>query len=288
MPVAAGMPGVAGPRSYLVAAQNADGGFGGLPGASSSPLFTDWAAMGLAAAGADLAGVRAPGGASLTDALAAERPATATEAERSALALAAAGLTVPPATLALIAAAQRADGSIGGQLVPTAFGILALRAACRPGRSPVVAAATRWLLDRQQSDGAFAGTSGRSGIDETAAAVEAVAAVDKHGHRAAIAAALRFLVRRQRPDGGFGLTPGAPSNAQSTAWAVQAFVAGGRDPGAVRRRGARSPLAYLRSLTDSTGAVRYSRTGRQTPVWVTAQALAALARRALPVRARPC
>jgi energy-coupling factor transport system substrate-specific component len=51
----------------------------------------------------------------------------------------------------------------------------------------------------------------------------------------------------------------------------------------VHRRGSRAPLAYLRSLTGPDGAVRYSRTSRQTPVWVTAQALAALARRPFPL-----
>ena len=57
------------------------------------------------------------------------------------------------------------------------------------------------------------------------------------------ARALRFLVARQNPDGGFPLQPGGASNAQSTAWAVQALVAGGRDPGRVRRGGSRTPLA---------------------------------------------
>ena len=37
--------------------------------------------------------------------------------------------------------------------------------------------------------------------------------------------------------------------------------------------------AYIRSLTEPNGLVRYSRTGRQTPVWVSAQALMALNRR---------
>ena len=37
--------------------------------------------------------------------------------------------------------------------------------------------------------------------------------------------------------------------------------------------------AYLRSLTEPNGLVRYSRTARQTPVWVSAQALLALHRR---------
>jgi energy-coupling factor transport system substrate-specific component len=62
-------------------------------------------------------------------------------------------------------------------------------------------------------------------------------------------------------------------------------VAAGRDPGRIRRGGSRTPLAYLRTLTAGDGSVRYSRTSRQTPVWVTGQALTALARRPLPIRA---
>ena len=75
------------------------------------------------------------------------------------------------------------------------------------------------------------------------------------------------------------------SRAQSTAWAVQALVAAGRDPNRMRRRGSRSPLGYLRTLVAPNGSVRYSRTSAQTPVWVTAQALTALARRPFPIRA---
>jgi hypothetical protein len=36
----------------------------------------------------------------------------------------------------------------------------------------------------------------------------------------------------------------------------------------------------------ANGAIRYSRTSAQTPVWVTAQALVALAGRAYPLRPR--
>jgi hypothetical protein len=95
---------------------------------------------------------------------------------------------------------------------------------------------------------------------------------------------VRFIVRNQASDGGFALIPGGPSNAQSTAWAVQALLAGGRDPAKVRRNGSRDPMSYLRSLTAGNGAVRYSRTSRQTPVWVTAQAVAALSRKTLPLK----
>jgi hypothetical protein len=49
-------------------------------------------------------------------------------------------------------------------------------------------------------------------------------------------------------------------------------------------RSVRRPLAYLRGLTAPSGAVRYSRTSTQTPVWVTAQALAAFAKQPFPLR----
>jgi hypothetical protein len=42
-------------------------------------------------------------------------------------------------------------------------------------------------------------------------------------------------------------------------------------------------VGFIRSVVGPSGAVRYSRTSTQTPVWVTAQALSALARRPLPV-----
>ncbi len=52
----------------------------------------------------------------------------------------------------------------------------------------------------------------------------------------------------------------------------------------VRRTGeAARPLGYLESLVAPDGSVRYSRTGAQTPVWVTAQAMTALAEKPLPI-----
>ena len=64
---------------------------------------------------------------------------------------------------------------------------------------------------------------------------------------------------------------------------MQGLIAAGRDPSSVRRRGSRSAIAYLESLVTSSGSVRYSRTSSQTPVWVTAQALIALAGWTFPV-----
>jgi hypothetical protein len=183
---------------------------------------------------------------------------------------------------------RRRDGSFGGLVNQTAFAILALRAAGRPAGDRTVRAAAAWLASRRNADGGFdfAGRGGRSGIDDTAAALQALVAAGGRRSRTARRAAA-FLAGRQNADGGLPLEPGGDSNAQSTSWAVQGLVAAGRDPARVRRRGARSPLAYLRSLQDASGAVRYARTTVQSPVWVTAQALTALARRPLPIRRQP-
>jgi energy-coupling factor transport system substrate-specific component len=276
--------------AYLDAAQNRDGGLGGAPGQASSQLYSSWAAMGLAAAGRDPRRLRA-GGRSLADHLA--RTAGGVRAtgdiERTILALVAARRSPRSAggrdLVAALVRRHRRDGSFGGLINQTAFAILALRAAGRPARDGTVRAAARWVARRQNPDGGFnfARKGSPSGIDDTAAALQGLVAAGRKRTRA-VRRAAAFLARQQNPDGGMPLARGGASNAQSTAWAVQGLVAAGRDPARVRRGGGRSPLAYLRSLQTANGAFRYSRTSRQTPVWVTAQALTALARRPFPVR----
>jgi hypothetical protein len=91
---------------------------------------------------------------------------------------------------------------------------------------------------------------------------------------------------QQDGDGGFASLPGAGSNAQSTAFAVQGLLAAGVNPSSVHRRGA-SPLDYLRSLIAADGHVRYARGTDQTPVWVTGEALMALDGKALPLSPVP-
>jgi energy-coupling factor transport system substrate-specific component len=86
---------------------------------------------------------------------------------------------------------------------------------------------------------------------------------------------LAFLRRLQNRDGGFELTAGRGSDAQSTAWAVQAFIAARKDAGRAARR-------YLARLRQRDGSYRYNARYAATPVWVTAQVLPALARRPFP------
>lgn len=280
----ASAPGAA--ASYLVSAQNADGGWGAAPGARSDPLTTAWTVIGLAAAGRDPARIR-HGGRSAAALVRLQAPSIRTtgDLERTVLALAASG-AVPGWLTARLSAKQDRDGAFDGLVNLSSFGVLALRAAGASRADGRVRRAASWIVGRQHRDGGFSLTgAGRSGIDDTAAAVEALATA--LGSRArGVRRGAAFLARKQNPDGGYPLQPGGASNAQSTAFAAQALLAAGRDPERQHRRGARSPLAYLRSLQHRNGLIRYSRTSVQTPVWVTAEALAALARRPLPIRRR--
>ena len=281
------------PVAYLLAAQNADGGFGPGPGQSSGGLYTASTALGLAAAGHNPLDVTR-GRKSVVDYLAAtiRRGSDLGELERTVLVLVAAGRD-PRAfggrdLVAQILRRQQRSGAWAGRVNTTAFALLALRAA---GRRPSTRAMRRgadWIVSQANPDGGFnfAGRGGQSGIDDTSAALQALAAAGRPRGGAA-RRGVRFLTGNQNPDGGFPLTPGGASNAQSTAWAVQGLLAGRRDPDRVRRGGARSPLAFLRSLTGAGGAVRYSRTSAQTPVWVTGQAITALARKPFPLAPVP-
>jgi squalene-hopene cyclase-like protein/prenyltransferase/squalene oxidase-like repeat protein len=280
------------PASYLLSAQNDDGGWPGGRGQPSAQLYTGWASLGMAATGRNPLDVRR-GGRSPVDFMRANAGQLddTGELERTILVLAAAGAN--PRRFAgrdLVAALERRrrpDGSYAGGTVLTAFSVLALKAAGR-GDTAGVRRSLDWIARRQNADGGFsvAGRGVQSVVDDTAATVEALAAGGRRsGH--AVRRAVAFLRRTQNPDGGFPLPPGDASNAQSTAFAVQAFVAAGANPDRVRRGGSRSPLAYLRSLTQPNGLVRYSRISSQTPVWVTAQVAMALARKPLPLARVP-
>ena len=240
------------PSGYLVAAQNADGGFGPAPGQPSTALFAGWAALGLAAANDNPAQVT-HGGLSVLDYVRAGATSTSDVGalERTILVAAAAGVSARSFgghdLVAELQAEIRSDGSVSEQVNLTSFAVLALRAASVGPTQRTLA----WLARQQNPDGGFSFATGGGGsdVDDTGAALEAL---------------------------------GRDSNAQSTAWAVQGLLAAGVDPGSLRYG---SPLAYLRSLIASDGHVRYSRSEDQTPVWVTAQALMALEGKALPLAA---
>ncbi|HEY1833793.1 MAG TPA: prenyltransferase/squalene oxidase repeat-containing protein [Solirubrobacteraceae bacterium] len=281
--------------SYLQQAQNRDGGFGAAPGQESSELYSAWVALGLAAANRDPLSIQREGH-DVLDELRAEAATLhgAGDLERTILALHACGVSTralpggdPVARLLKLRAG---DGSFANQSNLTAFGVFALRAAGYAPHSRPIRAALAWLRRQQDQDGGYGFTArgGPSDVDDTGAVLQALAAGGDLGQRTAVGRAIAYLRRAQNADGGFPQEAGGSSNAQSTAWAIQGLVAAKTDVEAFRRRGShgsqsRSPLAYLRGLVAPDGSVRYSATGQQTPVWVTAQALTALAGKPLPV-----
>ncbi len=260
------------PAGYLLAAQNADGGFGSAPGSASTTLYSGWAALGLASAGYNPRDLR-HGGSSLSQyIIGGEGSATDPGSlERTILALRAAGLPVG-SLIAKLRSDIGGNGSVQDQVNLTSFAVLALRGAGLAPPTNMLA----WLGRQQDADGGFnfATRGGPSDVDDTAAVLEALAGTDS----SVSSRAERFISAHENSDGGYPSQPGSSSNAQSTAWAVQGLEAAGQSSGSLGR-----PLTYLRSLIASDGHVRYSRAGDQTPVWVTGEALMALEAKPLPL-----
>jgi energy-coupling factor transport system substrate-specific component len=274
---------------YLASAQNPDGGFGGNTSQHSSGLYTGWVAMGLAAAGRNPASVRRDGH-SLLDSLRGEAATLASlgDIERTVLAVRACGASAYSFAgrnlVAEVLRARSGDGSFEHLVNLSSFAVFALRAVGHSASYGPIRKAAGWIERQQNADGGFGfGAHGsRSDVDDTGAALQALAAAGAR-NRGVLARAVAYLMRSQGADGGFPQQYGGESNAQSTAWALQGLIAAGVSSGSVRHKGSRSPPAYLESLLAPNGSIRYSRTSAQTPAWVTAQALIALAGKTFPV-----
>ena len=248
------------PASYVASHQQPGGGFAE-PGGRSAPELTAWAVLGLVAAG------ERPFGAAAY--LASEPTADVTDIALRALALRALGAD---ADAMLDRLKPRADGRIGTLVNATMWAVLALSSAGRP----VPTASIRYLLRRQRSSGGWSWYQrGAPDSNDTAAAIQALRAAGVRGKP--IARGLAYLRRLQRKDGGFALVPGRASDSQSTAWAIQAFIAAGKKPPTASFR-------FLARMRRPDGSYRYSARYAVTPVWVTAQVLPALARKAFPLR----
>jgi hypothetical protein len=252
--------------SYVASRQQDDGGFAE-PGGRSDPSLTAWAVLGLAAAG------RPP--ARAADYLAARPANAAIDLALRVLALRALGRSAA-GELDRLQELRRRDGRIGPLVNSTIWGMLAFRSAGRPAGATTV----RYLLRRQTRAGGWSWTPrGAPDSTDTAAAVQALRAAGVGKRARALRRAFAFLGRLHNRDGGFALVRGRDSDAQSTAWALQASAAAGRRP----PRGAR---AFLLRLRRADGSLRYSRRYAVTPVWVTAQALPALAGKPFPLPGR--
>jgi energy-coupling factor transport system substrate-specific component len=223
-------------------------------GPLTTPLYSGWAALGLESA-------RVSPPARLVAYIRRTQADDPGSLERSILALAPLGDPVSGLVEHL-----HFTPAISDQTNLTAFGVLALRAAHRP----LPAATLHWLRAQEDADGGFnfATRGPSSDVDDTGAVLEALGDVPR---------AVRFLELHENRDGGFPADPGASSNAQSTAFAVQGLIAAGQHP-------ARA-IAYLRGLIQPDGSIDYATGQSQTPEWVTGEALMAISGAPLPLKA---
>ena len=253
-PLLAAVTIAASPQQFLLAHQQPDHGFaesGGRPDVA----LTAWALLGLRAArvAADDSYIRSH------------------EADlRGANDLALGVLAEAHPSSALV---QRLDQAPTGNAINArAWKLIALAQANRP----LPGADVRFLRVHQSRSGGWSwGVGVAADSNDTASVIEALCAAGVTGRP--IDRGLAFLRRLQNRDGGFELVAGRGSDAQSTAWAIQAFLAAHRRPGTRAYR-------YLAHQRRSDGSYRYSARYGATPVWVTAQVLPALARRAFPLR----
>ena len=125
-------------------------------------------------------------------------------------------------------------------------------------------------------------------VDNTALAIQALIAAGEPVTSTSIVDALDFLKTQQGDDGGF--QSWGTSNANSTAWGIQAVIAAGQDPdGADWTKDGHTLVSFLLSLQASSGYFEYS---SPPPGWTadlvltTVQAVPALAGKPFPLRGR--
>ena len=222
-------------RPLPLARRQPDGGFAE-PGGAATPGLTAWAVLGLRAAGADR---RAWRRARVSRAGGAAARGRATDLRARARRARRARRDARPTVAARALRGRRRDGPTVNS---TIWAILALRAR-RRGR-----AARRSATCCARSGAPAAGRGTRVARPTRTTPRPRSRRCGRRASRGARSrAASRSCARLQNRDGGFELRRRRGSDAQSTAWAIQASSR----PGRARPRGA---LRYLRASSAATGA----------------------------------
>jgi hypothetical protein len=263
---------------YLLSRQTSSGGFAEAGSGSPSTVVTEWAVMGLRAAGVPAGSVHRSGGSTATVYLTAHAGSwqNAYDLERGILAVVAIGRNPESFGGRNLVAALRTKIGTKGQIGPAAnstyWGVLALRAA---GAS-VPATTLTYIGNRQHQNGGY-GWSPAAAPDsnDTAAAVLALHAAGVGCGSRLIAHGYGYLGATQASSNGYGLLPGAAADSQSTAWVIQARHACG-----LRNQRSR---AWLLARELPSGAFNYQPGTTITPAFVTAQVLPALHGRFYPI-----
>ncbi len=245
--------------AYLESRQQPGGGFAE-PGGRPDPGLTAWAVLGLTAAGARPSEAAAY--------LTGQPYPAATDLELRILALDA--LDRDTAGLARqLEALRRRDGSIGPLVNSTIWGMIALRAAGRP----VDPATVRFLRRAQRADGGWSWCAGVAADSERHRRRDPGAACRRG--RSELegdppGACLLWARSRTRTVASRSRT-GRGSDAQSTSWAIQAFLAAGRSapagvsPYLLRLQRAERELPLQRALRDDAGLGHGAGRRRRSP-----------------------
>jgi prenyltransferase beta subunit len=252
---------------WLRSQQAVDGSFGGNVGATLDTLLAG------AVAGDRISGWRLPGGASAWGYV--RKGATAfvnreeSPASAGKLALTAAAAGLDPHSFAgqnLVVAMSRVytptTGAFGNSNWDQAFNMLGWRAA----GETIPITATRLLAQRANADGGWGWTaSSESDVDSTALAVQALLAAGEPITSSAVISGLAYMRVSQNPDGGFPYTPESAtdtsSNANSTAFAVQAILAAGQDPLSAAWTtavSATTPISFLLGQQQADGGFAFT------------------------------
>jgi len=234
--------------SFVLAAQQPDGGFGGFgPGQTMDAVFA------LRAAGIDLSTVVASSGASPATYLVsvADEAADAPTAGKYALAAVALGLDPSDVDgIDLIEVMQASLDTATGRYAPgNNFGegiaILGLSCTGNPADARAVAA----LAEAQDDSGGW-------GFDADTASIviQALLSAGLPKSDPVITAGIAHIRERQADDGGWGFDPNA-SDPSVTAYVIQGLIAAGEDPGsAAYRKPGGTPVDFLLAQQQADGS----------------------------------
>lgn len=282
-----------GALAWVAAQQQSDGSFPGFGAGSTAD-----AVLAICAVGGDPNGFLREGRSPLSylAAHAGELSATAGGAAKTILAIVCAGHD-PRAFggVDLLAALEKAyapsTGHYGFDLTGHAFAMLALAAT----EQPIPPAAVAWLRAAQTPEGGWAWdglpAAGTADTNSTALAIQALVAAGVAPNDPAVQKALGYLHTQQNADGGFPYAKPSPwgsnTDANSTAYVVQALVAAGEDPeGPSWTIEGHTPLTALWKLQLPSGALEWQ-SGYGENALATYQAVPALMLRAFPLARAP-
>ncbi len=242
---------------FLLSKQLADGSFGQL-------LYTDWAAIALAASGGPTEKIS-----SYLKSADVSGFSSATDYERHAMALMALGINPynGASTDFIQKIVDKFDGAQIGDVSLVNDDIFSLFPLINAGYSKndeMIQKIISFILGKQKSDGSWEGS-----VDLTAAAIQALSVfVGSNGVSEALTKAQSYLSSHQNSDGGFG-------SSYSTSWAIQAILSINGSPTAWLQNN-KNPNDYLFSLQADDGGIESTSTDTNSRIWATSYAIPAV------------